>query len=161
MSVIDPARRRRERRIAAAVVLAVALVVLGVVVYNMVESAQLARQNAYVPKQANMTPEIALLQQYIRIDTTNPPGNELPAAQWLSRILASHGVHAEIIEPAPRRASLYARIKGKRPNEGLMLLHHIDVVPAVASEWKRPPYSGELFFNQIYGRGAIDMKGVG
>lgn len=161
MSVIDPARRRRERRIAAGVVLAVALAGLGVVIYNKVESAQLARQNAYVPKQAHMTPEIVLLQQYIRIDTTNPPGNELPAAQWLSRILASHGVHAEIIESAPRRASLYARIKGKRPNEGLMLLHHIDVVSAVASEWTRPPYSGALFFNQIYGRGAIDMKGVG
>ena len=130
MSAIDPRRRRRERLLAGAVLLAAIIAAGAALIYSHQRSEELAHQNAYVPKQTKMTPELDLLRHYVRIDTSNPPGNELPAAQWLAGILESNGVHAEIIESAPRRTSVYARLKGQRPNEGLLLLHHIDVVPA-------------------------------
>jgi acetylornithine deacetylase/succinyl-diaminopimelate desuccinylase-like protein len=160
---IDRAKRRhRNERIAASViVLAAAIVAVAIFHYNREEADDLARQVTYVPKQTKMTPEVELLQQYIRIDTSNPPGNELPAAQWLARMIDATGVKTEIIESAPRRANLYARIKGKRAGEGLLLLHHMDVVPATPQGWKRPPFTAEIDLNQLYGRGAFDMKGVG
>jgi acetylornithine deacetylase/succinyl-diaminopimelate desuccinylase-like protein len=68
-------------------------------------------------------------------------------------------VKGEIIEAAPGRASLYARIKGKKPGEALMLLNHIDVVPP-SGKWDRPPFSGAVMINMVYGRGAADMKGI-
>jgi len=152
---------RNERVLAAGIVLAVALVAALIFRYSRKESDELAHQTTYVPKQTKMTPEVELLQHYIRIDTSNPPGNELPAAQWLAQMIAATGVKPEIIESAPRRASVYARIKGKRPGQGLLLLHHIDVVPAPPQQWKRPPFAAEIYLNQIYGRGAFDMKGTG
>lgn len=161
MTAIDRVRRRTERLYAGGIVLMAVLTAIAAVVYNRHYAGELARQNAYVPKQTKMTPEVALLQEYVRIDTSNPPGNELPAAQWLARILESNGIGAEIIESAPRRASVYARLKGKREGEGLLLLHHIDVVPAKASDWTSPPFSAAIVLNQMYGRGTIDMKGTG
>jgi acetylornithine deacetylase/succinyl-diaminopimelate desuccinylase-like protein len=65
----------------------------------------------FIPKQAQMTPEIERLQRYVRIDTSNPPGRELPGARFLVDLLAKGGVKAEIIESAPGRASVYARLK--------------------------------------------------
>jgi hypothetical protein len=70
------------------------------------------------------------LQQYVRIDTSNPPGRELAGAQFLADLLRKHGLKPEIIESAPGRANVYARLEGKRRGEGLPLLNHIDVVPA-------------------------------
>jgi len=107
-----------------------------------------------------MTPDVTLLQEDLRIDTSNPPGNEMPAAQFLARQMEAAGVHPEIIESAPRRANLYARIKGKRPGEGLLLLHHMDVVPG-DGPWSHPPFGAEIHLNQLYARGALDMKGTG
>ena len=161
MNSIDPRRHRRQRQIAGAVVLAAIIAAAAALIFSYRDAEELAHENAYVPKQTKMTPELDLLRHYVGIDTSNPPGNELPAAQWLAQILASNGVHAEIIESAPRRASVYARIKGKRPDEGLLLLHHIDVVPANPSEWSQPPFAANLVLNQIYGRGTLDMKGIG
>jgi acetylornithine deacetylase/succinyl-diaminopimelate desuccinylase-like protein len=154
-------RRHRNERIAAAFLVLIAVgTVVAVFVYSHRKSDELAHQTAYVPKQTKMTPEVELLQEYVRIDTSNPPGNELPAARWLAGLIEKAGVHAEIIEAAPRRANLYARIKGKRPGEGLLLLHHMDVVPA-SGPWTRPPFAAEIYFNQVYGRGTVDMKGTG
>jgi acetylornithine deacetylase/succinyl-diaminopimelate desuccinylase-like protein len=154
-------RRHRNERIAAAVIVLIAVVGLIVTLtYQKRQSDELAQQTAYVPKQTKMTPEVKLLQEYVRIDTSNPPGNELPAARWLAGMIEKAGVPAEIIESAPRRANLYARIRGKRPGEGLLLLHHMDVVPA-AGTWTRPPFAADIYFNQIYGRGTVDMKGTG
>ncbi len=118
------------------------------------------RSQLYVPKEARITPEIELLRQYIRIDTSNPPGRELAGARFLAGLLAKHGVQAEVIESAPGRGNVYARLKGRRSGEGLLLLHHIDVVPARPEGWQRPPFAGEIVFNQLYGRGALDMKSV-
>ena len=115
----------------------------------------------WIPKPAAITPEVALLQQYVRIDTSNPPGNELPGARFLAGILEKDGIRAEIIESAPGRASVYARIAGKQRGDGLMLLNHIDVVPASKDGWTRPPFAAEVFLNQLYGRGTLDMKGIG
>ena len=114
----------------------------------------------FIPKPTRITPEVALLQQYVRIDTSNPPGNERPGAQFLAGILEKNGIHAEIIESAPRRASVYARIAGRQRGDGLLLFNHIDVVPAAKSGWTRPPFAAEAYLNQIYGRGTLDMKGI-
>ncbi len=163
MTLTDEARRRRhrnERILAGILVLAVAVVVFVIVRFNKHEERDILDQ-MYVPRQTTITPEVELLQQYIRIDTSNPPGNELPAAQWLAALLSRNGVHAEIIQSAPRRASVYARIKGRQPDQGLLLVHHIDVVPATARGWTRPPFSGAIHLNQLYGRGALDTKGLG
>ncbi|MGH9420390.1 MAG: M20/M25/M40 family metallo-hydrolase, partial [Thermoanaerobaculia bacterium] len=109
---------------------------------------------------ATITPEVVLLQQYIRIDTSNPPGNELPGAKFLAAILEKNGIHAEIIESAPGRANVYARITGKQHGDGLLLLNHIDVVPASKQGWTRPPFAAEVLLNQLFGRGTLDMKGI-
>src|SRR2546430_368342 len=106
--------RTRERFIAAAIVAAIAAFAGALIVINRREAEKIGK-GVYIPKTATITPEIELLQQYVRIDTTNPPGNELPGAKFLAARLDAAGVPYEIIESAPRRANLYARIKGKRP----------------------------------------------
>ncbi len=115
----------------------------------------------FIPGSTPMTPEIALLQQYVRIDTSNPPGNETRGARFLAGILAKNGIRAEVIEPAPGRGSVYARIKGKHSGDGLLLLNHIDVIPAPARGWVRPPFAASVYLNMLWGRGTLDMKGVG
>lgn len=153
--------RRQELSVAALVIAICVAGAIAAFVYNRYDSHELAHETTYVPKQTKITPEVEWLRDYVRIDTSNPPGNELPAAQWLQKILAANGVKAEIIESAPRRANLYARIKGRVPNQGLLLLHHMDVVPADAKQWKQPPFAANIVLNQMYGRGTIDMKGIG
>jgi acetylornithine deacetylase/succinyl-diaminopimelate desuccinylase-like protein len=115
----------------------------------------------YIPKPEVILPETRLLQQYVRIETTNPPGNEMAGARFLVDQLAQNGIQAELIESAPGRANVYARLRGKRPGQGLLILHHIDVVPATEEGWDRPPFSAEIYVNQIWGRGTLDMKGIG
>lgn len=114
----------------------------------------------FVPRPTRMTPEIALLQRYVRIDTSNPPGKELAGAHFLEAELQRNGVRCEVVESAPGRANVYARIRGSSPEGGLLLLNHIDVVPATLRGWTRPPFSGAILYNQIYGRGTLDMKGI-
>lgn len=114
----------------------------------------------WIPKPATITPEVALLQEYVRVDTSNPPGKELPGARFLAALLEKNGIHAEIIESAPGRASVYARLAGRQQGQGLILLNHIDVVPATRDGWTRPPFDAEVFLNQLYGRGTLDMKGI-
>jgi len=99
-----------------------------------------------------------LLREFIRIDTTNPPGNEEDAITFLDEYLDHVGIPTEIFHVAPRRANLLSRISGKNKGKPIILLSHIDVVPAKAEEWEVPPFSGEIRDGFIYGRGAIDMK---
>lgn len=115
----------------------------------------------FVPKPEKITPEIVQLQQYIRIDTSNPPGNEMAGARFLAAEFAKAGVHAEIIESAPGRGNVYARIRGRVPGGGLLLLNHIDVVPADPKRWRLAPFSGDVRINMVWGRGALDMKSIG
>jgi acetylornithine deacetylase/succinyl-diaminopimelate desuccinylase-like protein len=114
----------------------------------------------YIPPEVTLNADAELLREYIRIDTSNPPGNERPGAEFLARVLRDAGVEPEIIESAPGRANVYARITGKRSGEGLLLYNHIDVAPASPEGWTEPPFSAAVRHGMIYGRGALDMKGI-
>jgi acetylornithine deacetylase/succinyl-diaminopimelate desuccinylase-like protein len=104
---------------------------------------------------------VELLRQYLRIDTTNPPGNELKAALFFKDVLAGEGIAAEIDEFAPGRANLIATLKGSGARRPLVLASHMDVVPADPSRWSVPAFEATLKDGEIYGRGAEDMKPEG
>ena len=101
---------------------------------------------------------IAYLRRYIQIDTTNPPGNEIKAAQFFKEIFDRESIETSIIESAPGRANIYARLRGTGAKKAIVLLNHMDVVPADAKLWKEPPFSGLMKEGYIWGRGALDMK---
>src|SRR5256714_6616859 len=103
----------------------------------------------------------ALLSQYLRINTTNPPGNEIAAARWLAQVLERDGITARIFEPAPGKANLYARLAGDGTARPLILLNHMDVVLASPEYWSVDPFSGLIQDGYVWGRGALDMKGEG
>jgi acetylornithine deacetylase/succinyl-diaminopimelate desuccinylase-like protein len=98
-----------------------------------------------------------LLQELIRVDTTNPPGDESKAAELLRDYLARNGVPCELLEKVPGRANLIARLAGG-DGPSLAFLCHTDTVPAEPSEWRRDPWSGDLADGEVWGRGALDMK---
>ena len=98
-----------------------------------------------------------LLQRLIRIDTTNPPGNETAAAELLREYLEANGIECELIAKVPERANLVARLPGG-DGPSLLFLGHTDVVLADPAEWSVPPFSGELRDGHVWGRGALDMK---
>lgn len=127
--------------------------------YNRKLAAE-AAGGTYVPKEEKITPEIVRLQQYVRIDTSNPPGNEIAGARWLGAILSENRIPFEIIESAPARGNLYARIRGKQRGDALLLLNHIDVVPADPSQWRTGPFAADIQINMMWGRGTLDMKGI-
>ena len=106
---------------------------------------------------------VTWMQEYLRVDTTNPPGNEMRAVEFYKKILDAEGIETRAFEYAPGRGDLWARIphttaEAKRP---LILLNHMDVVTSDASHWKVPPFSGEIRDGYIWGRGAQDMKDEG
>ncbi|HVH67464.1 MAG TPA: M20/M25/M40 family metallo-hydrolase [Gemmatimonadales bacterium] len=101
----------------------------------------------------------ALLSQYITINTTNPPGNEMRAAAWLRAVLAREGIESQVFEPKPGKANLYARLKGDGSDRPLILLNHMDVVLASPEYWTVDPFSGVERDGYVWGRGALDMKG--
>jgi acetylornithine deacetylase/succinyl-diaminopimelate desuccinylase-like protein len=100
-----------------------------------------------------------LLRALLRIDTSNPPGRETPAAELLREYLEANGVACELVARDPDRANLVARIPGSGSGPSLMLLGHTDVVPAEAGDWTHPPFAGVLDeTGYVWGRGACDMK---
>jgi len=104
---------------------------------------------------------VSTLSRYVQIDTTNPPGNELKAAAFLKAILDQEGIEARVIESAPGRANLYARLRGNGSKKAVVLMHHMDVVPADAKLWQEPPFGGLIKGGEIWGRGSLDNKGGG
>ena len=103
-----------------------------------------------------------LLSNYIQINTTNPPGNELGAAKMLKETFLRDGIPAAVFEPAPGRGIIAARLRGVgKQRKALILLSHMDVVPADTKEWSVPPFSGQVKGGEIWGRGALDDKGPG
>jgi acetylornithine deacetylase/succinyl-diaminopimelate desuccinylase-like protein len=100
-----------------------------------------------------------LLQELIRLDTVNPPGNETIAAELLRDYLVENGVSCELYAKEPERANLVARIPGNGDGPRLALLSHTDTVLADPVEWQADPWSGEIRDGEIWGRGALDMKG--
>jgi acetylornithine deacetylase/succinyl-diaminopimelate desuccinylase-like protein len=104
-------------------------------------------------------------QEYLRIDTTNPPGHETAGARFLQQLLTKEGIEVRLLGSDPERQSLYARLRAgasAKPNEkALLLLHHIDVVPAPKSEWTKPAFAGLKTGGYFWGRGALDIKSLG
>jgi acetylornithine deacetylase/succinyl-diaminopimelate desuccinylase-like protein len=104
---------------------------------------------------------VDLMQQYLRINTSNPPGNELEAARFFKKIFDQHGIQNEIFEYKPGRANIIARIKGNGAKRPIILLSHMDVVTAEPASWEVDPFAAVIRNDAIYGRGALDMKGEG
>ncbi len=104
---------------------------------------------------------VETLRDLVRIDTTNPPGNETGAALYLQRLLdatGAPGIETHLVEPAPGRGSLVARLRGTGEAKPLMILAHIDVVAANADEWSHPPFAADLADGFLWGRGSTDNK---
>jgi acetylornithine deacetylase/succinyl-diaminopimelate desuccinylase-like protein len=120
---------------------------------------------AIAPDRLNAYSDLAVQweTQYLQIDTTNPPGNEMRAATFFKGIFDQERIENQVFEYAPGRADVWARVphtteKAERP---IILLSHMDVVTSDASHWKAPPFSGAVLDGSIYGRGAQDMKSEG
>jgi acetylornithine deacetylase/succinyl-diaminopimelate desuccinylase-like protein len=127
-------------------------------------TSRLAAQTKSVDWNAIAHESQTILADYLRINTTNPPGNELVAARFLKRLLEREGIEAQILdttELGPNRANLYARLRGNGSKRAIALVHHMDVVPATPATWTVDPFSGAIKDGYIWGRGAIDMKGTG
>ena len=107
---------------------------------------------------------VRLLSQYVRIDTSNPPGDTRKAADFLASVLERDGIPVTRYESAPGKAIVYARLKATvSPPAGkaILLMHHMDVVPADRSQWKTEPFEPTIRGNELWARGAMDMKGQG
>ena len=104
---------------------------------------------------------VELLSRYIRLDTTNPPGNEHLAVDFFAKILRSEGIAYRVYESRPGRTSIRAEIKGTGQREPLILLHHTDVIAAKKDEWSFDPFGGDIIDGYICGRGALDTKSLG
>ena len=98
------------------------------------------------------------LKALVAFDTTNPPGNEMPAARYLEGVLKQEGLEPVVIESAPQRGNVVARLKGDGSEKPLLLLSHLDVVPAEEEHWDLPPFAAEEKDGYLYGRGTVDMK---
>lgn len=128
--------------------------------------AQTARfaSDAIPPERMQQYSDLAVrwMQEYLRIDTTNPPGNEARAADFFKAILDAEGIESRVLQVAPGRANLWARLKAAEPRgRPIILLNHTDVVTSSPEHWRLPPFSGQIADGAIYGRGAQDMKNEG
>jgi acetylornithine deacetylase/succinyl-diaminopimelate desuccinylase-like protein len=104
---------------------------------------------------------VELLSSYLKVDTSNPPGNESRAADFFAELFEREGIEYKTWEAAPGRVSLKAVLPGSGEGGAIIFLNHTDVVPADASRWSADPFGGEVRDGFIYGRGALDMKGQG
>jgi acetylornithine deacetylase/succinyl-diaminopimelate desuccinylase-like protein len=105
-----------------------------------------------------------LLREYVAIDTSNPPGDTRKAADFLASILEREGIPVTRYESAPGKAIIYARLKATASppaGKAILLLHHMDVVPADRAQWKTDPFTPTIQGNELWGRGSMDMKGQG
>lgn len=100
------------------------------------------------------------LQALIRIDTTNPPGNEKRAADYLAEVLSAEGYEPVVLESAPGRGNVVARYHGSGEAPPILLISHLDVVPAEPEHWEHDPFGGEVADGMVWGRGALDMKSI-
>lgn len=106
------------------------------------------------------TDPVSLLQDLIRIDTTNPPGDEGACAAYVTDLLGGdEEIDVKVIGVTPERANVVARFKGRGEAPPLLLHAHSDVVPVTGQDWLYPPFEGRLVDGEVWGRGAIDMKG--
>ena len=103
---------------------------------------------------------VAHLQAMIRMNTVNPPGNELQVARYLDSTLKAAGIETHLFEPTPGRGALVARIKGNGTKQPVMIMAHMDVVGVERAHWSVDPFAAEIKGDYLYGRGAIDDKGM-
>jgi len=101
---------------------------------------------------------VDLFTALLRVDTTNPPGNETACALVLKEYLAGNGIESELVGETPARQNLVARLDGARPGPTLTYMGHMDVVPADTGEWSVPPFGGVVKDGYVWGCGATDMK---
>ncbi len=126
------------------------------------EASSVQAQDAPVdPVQPDPVP---LAQRLIRFDTTNPPGAEAECVSYVRDLLAAAGIESRLFAADPARPNLVARIPGRGQAPALVLHAHLDVVPTRGQRWSRPPFAGELvdggpWGQELWGRGAVDMKG--
>lgn len=100
-----------------------------------------------------------LLQTLIRFDTTNPPGDEAACVTWIDGLLGDAGFETQLLALTPSRPNLVTRLAGRGEAPPLLVHGHVDVVPTAGQPWEQPPFSGNLVSGEIWGRGALDMKG--
>ena len=104
---------------------------------------------------------IRTIQAYVRINTSNPPGDVTKAADFLAALLEREGIPVTRYETAPGRSIVIGRLKGSGSAKPLLLLHHMDVVPTDPARWQHDPFAAEIADGRIWGRGTMDMKGLG
>ncbi|MFZ2490877.1 MAG: M20/M25/M40 family metallo-hydrolase [Thermoanaerobaculia bacterium] len=102
----------------------------------------------------------AAFVQYLRLDTTNPPGNETRGAKFLQQLFAKEGIAVRLVGSDPNRQAVCARLESPAVGGALLLLSHIDVVPSDPAAWTKPPFSGDRSGGYIWGRGALDVKSL-
>jgi len=102
----------------------------------------------------------AMLRDYIRIDTSNPPGGEIAAARFFAEHFERAGIEHRILESEPERASIIAWLPGRGDGKPIVLLNHLDTVPADPAAWSHPPHGAVVDEGYLYGRGALDCKGL-
>jgi len=100
------------------------------------------------------------LRNILRLDTRNPPGNEVLAAEYLRDVLTHEGIECEIVGPSPDRATIVARLRGDGSAEPLLLMSHTDVVAVEPDKWTHDPFAADIDDGYIYARGALDMKNM-
>jgi acetylornithine deacetylase/succinyl-diaminopimelate desuccinylase-like protein len=103
---------------------------------------------------------LANLQTMIRMNTVNPPGNEMQVAKFLENTLKAAGIETHLFEPAPGRAAFVARLKGNGSKQPVLIMGHMDVVGVERAHWTVDPFAAEIKDGYLYGRGAIDDKGM-
>jgi acetylornithine deacetylase/succinyl-diaminopimelate desuccinylase-like protein len=101
------------------------------------------------------------LQEYLRIDTVNPPGNEIQGVKFFKKIFDAETIPCQIFEPSPGRGNLLATLKGNGKKRPVLLLNHMDVVPVEKERWSVDPFAGIIEDGYLYGRGALDDKSMG
>ena len=101
----------------------------------------------------------AFLGDLVRMDTSDPPGNESQAASYIQRVFQKEGISAEIIEEVAKRGTVIARLKGNESKKPLLLMGHTDVVPVDRAYWTVDPFGGDVKNGILFGRGALDDKG--
>ena len=156
---VDPARRRKIR-VRAAIGTAALILLLVVAAWIARRIAVLNMDRSWTEVEWAEVPEVKMLQEYVRVDTSPLTGSELAGARFLARHFEAAGLEPHIERLGEKSANLWAILEGRK-KEALVLHNHIDVFPAEdAEEWKHPPFAGVIDPPHLWGRGVFDMKSV-